>query len=193
MQFSIAGNCNGGQQAEASTTATVKIPAHADSAKRGRADLEKKSMLVVDDDKAILRGLVSILQSKGYEADTAETGKEAIRRSKAKTYNLALLDIKLPDMEGTELLVDLGKINPSMMKIMVTGYASLDNAVDSVNFGADAFLMKPVSPEKLLETVAEKLKEQEDAEKMTEDKVAEWIDGRLKATEQLEKARVSAK
>jgi len=150
-------------------------------------------MLVVDDDKAILRGLVSILQSKGYEADTAESGKEAISRSKAKTYNLALLDIKLPDMEGTELLVDLGKVNPSMMKIVVTGYASLDNAVDSVNFGADAFLMKPVSPEKLLETVAEKLKEQEDAEKMTEDKVAEWIDGRLKATEQLEKARVGAK
>jgi DNA-binding NtrC family response regulator len=149
--------------------------------------------LVVDDDKAILRGLVGILQSKGYDVDTAETGKETISKSKAKTYNLAVLDIKLPDVEGTELLIDLGKITPSLMKIMVTGYASLDNAVDSVNFGADAYLMKPVNPEKLLEIVAEKLKEQEDVEKMTEDKVAEWIDGRLKVTEQLEKARASGK
>jgi len=80
-----------------------------------------------------------------------------------------------------------------MMKIMVTGYASLDNAVDSVNFGADAYLMKPVSPEKLLDTVAEKLKEQEEIENMTEDKVAAWIDGRLKVTEQLEKARASGR
>jgi DNA-binding NtrC family response regulator len=136
---------------------------------------------------------VGILQSKGYDVDTAETGKETISKSKAKTYNLAILDIKLPDVEGTELLIDLGKITPSMMKIMVTGYASLDNAVDSINFGADAYLMKPVSPEKLLETVAEKLKEQEDVEKMTEDKVAEWIDGRLKVTEQLEKARAGSK
>jgi DNA-binding NtrC family response regulator len=136
---------------------------------------------------------VGILQSKGYDVDTAETGKETISKSKAKTYNLAILDIKLPDVEGTELLIDLGKITPSMMKIMVTGYASLDNAVDSINFGADAYLMKPVSPEKLLETVAEKLKEQEGVEKMTEDKVAEWIDGRLKVTEQLEKARAGSK
>lgn len=136
---------------------------------------------------------MGILQSKGYDVDTAETGKETISKSKAKTYNLAILDIKLPDVEGTELLIDLGKITPSMMKIMVTGYASLDNAVDSINFGADAYLMKPVSPEKLLETVAEKLKEQEDVEKMTEDKVAEWIDGRLKVTEQLEKARAGSK
>lgn len=136
---------------------------------------------------------MGILQSKGYDVDTAETGKETISKSKAKTYNLAILDIKLPDVEGTELLIDLGKITPSMMKIMVTGYASLDNAVDSINFGADAYLMKPVSPEKLLETVAEKLKEQEGVEKMTEDKVAEWIDGRLKVTEQLEKARACGK
>jgi len=149
--------------------------------------------LVVDDDKAILRGLGDILQSKGYDVDTAETGKETVSKCRAKTYNLAILDIKLPDVEGTQLLIDLGKITPSMMKIMVTGYASLDNAVDSVNFGADAYLMKPVSPERLLQTVAEKLKEQEDVEKMTEDKVAEWIDGRLKVTEQLERARASGK
>jgi len=155
--------------------------------------MDRKSILVVDDDKAILKGLVDILQSKNYDVDTAETGAEAIDKSKARTYNLALLDIKLPDMEGTRLLIDLSRITPSMMRIMVTGYASLDNAIDSVNFGADAYLMKPVSPEKLLETVAAKLKEQEDVEKMTDDKVAEWVDARLRMAEQLEKAHAKSK
>jgi len=155
--------------------------------------MDRKSILVVDDDKAILKGLVDILQSKNYDVDTAETGAEAIDKSKARTYNLALLDIKLPDMEGTRLLIDLSRITPSMMRIMVTGNASLDNAIDSVNFGADAYLMKPVSPEKLLETVAAKLKEQEDVEKMTDDKVAEWVDARLRMAEQLEKAHAKSK
>jgi len=155
--------------------------------------MDRKSILVVEDDKAILKGLVDILQSKNYDVDTAETGAEAIDKSKARTYNLALLDIKLPDMEGTRLLIDLSRITPSMMRIMVTGYASLDNAIDSVNFGADAYLMKPVSPEKLLETVAAKLKEQEDVEKMTDDKVAEWVDARLRMAEQLEKAHAKSK
>ena len=155
--------------------------------------MDRKNILVVDDDKAILKGLVDILRSKNYDVDMAETGAEAIDKAKATVYNLALLDIKLPDMEGTRLLIDLGKITPSMMKIMVTGYASLGNAIDSVNFGADAYLMKPVSPERLLETVAAKLKEQEEIEKMTDDKVAEWVDARLRVAEQLEKASTQSK
>lgn len=179
-------------EVSAGPTVTVNIPGVLLTSGEWYA-MARKSILVVDDDKAILKGLVGILQSKEYDVDTAESGAEAIAKAKVSTYNLALLDIKLPDMEGTRLLIDLSKLTPSMMKIMVTGYASLDNAIDSVNFGADAYLMKPVSPEKLLETVAAKLKEQEDVEKMTDDKVAEWVDGRLRMAEQLEKAHAKSK
>lgn len=138
----------------------------------------------MDDDKVILKSLKDILRSKGYIVDTAETAREAIKKSEAQFYNMALLDIKLQDMEGTELLSKMHKETPRMMKIMITGHASLENAVKSLNLGADAYIMKPVDPEQLLEVVDEKLKEQEEAERMTEEKVTEWIENRVRKLEQ---------
>jgi len=135
----------------------------------------KKSILIVDDDRAILNTAKEILQLEGYDVDVVETGLEAIKKTQTTFYHLALLDIKLPDMEGTELLNKMHRTTPKMMKIMITGFPSLDNAVDALNQGADAYLLKPVKPEELLKTVEEKLKEQEDAEKMSEENVKEWI------------------
>jgi len=145
-------------------------------------DREKK-ILVVDDDKAILKSFKSILESEGYIVDTAETGLEALEKTEAQFYNLLLLDIKLPDIEGTELLIEMHEYTPRMMKIMVTGHASLENAVESLNLGADGYIIKPVKPEELLRVVEEKLREQEEAEKMSEEKVAEWIQHRIRKLE----------
>jgi two-component system response regulator HydG len=133
---------------------------------------EKKSVLIVEDDKAIIKSFKDILQSEGYSVDSAETGREAIQKSKAQFYNLVLLDIKLPDMEGTKLLTTMHETSPKMVKIMITGYPSLENAVEALNMGADAYIMKPVNPEKLLALIEEKLKKQSQAEKMTEEKTA---------------------
>jgi len=146
-------------------------------------DEEKKSILVVDDDEAILKSFKKILELEGYIVDTAKTGGEAIEKSKDRFYNLALLDIRLPDMEGTKLLVKMHRTTPKMMKIMVTGYPSLENAVEALNLGADAYVIKPVDPEELLRVVEEKLKEQEEAEQMSEEKVAEWIKDRIQKLE----------
>ena len=143
----------------------------------------KKSILIVDDDKAILRSLRKILEAKGYDVDTAKTGREALERSEAGFFNLALLDIKLPDMEGTELLTRMRRETPRMMKIMVTGHPSLENAVEALNLGADAYIVKPVDPDELLEVVEEKLGEQEEAEGMSQEKVTEWIETRVRKLE----------
>jgi len=145
--------------------------------------VEKKNILVVDDDKSVLGSLKDILQSEGFSVDVAETGREAIEKSEARFYNLALLDIKLPDMEGTKLLIKLHRDTPQTIKIMITGYPSLENAVEALNLGADAYIMKPVNPERLLKVVDEKLKEQEEAEKMSEKKVAEWVETRVRKLE----------
>ncbi len=142
--------------------------------------MKKKSILVVEDDKAILKGLKGILQSEDYSVDTAETGQEALHKFKTKFFNLALLDIKLPDIEGTVLLRIMHENQPEMMKIMVTGYPSLENAVIALNRGADAYVIKPVNPEKLLDLIEGKLEEQSEAEKMTEEKVTEWIKTRAR-------------
>lgn len=142
--------------------------------------MEKKRILVVDDDEVVLESLRELLELKGYDVDTAEDGKEAIRKSKDNFYNLALLDIKLPDMEGTELLTKMHRNTPQMMKIMITGYPTLENAVEALNLGADAYVIKPLNPEELHRVVEETLKKQEAAEKMSEDKVAEWIKTRVR-------------
>jgi DNA-binding NtrC family response regulator len=136
---------------------------------------EKKSILIVEDDKAILKSLKHILQSEDYSVDTAENGREAVQKSKEKFFNMALLDIKLPDMEGTKLLVTMHENLPKMVKIMITGYPSLGNAVEALNRGADAYIIKPAKPEKLLALIEEKLEKQSQAEKMTEEKVVDWV------------------
>ena len=143
----------------------------------------KSSILIVEDDANIRETLSTILQQEGYSTDTAKNGQEAIEKSKTKYFNLALLDIKLPDMEGTKLLTTMHETSPKMVKIMITGYPSLENAVEALNMGADAYIMKPVKPEKLLALIEEKLKKQSQAEKMTEEKVTDWIKTRARKIE----------
>jgi len=141
---------------------------------------DKASILLVEDDANIRETLETILQQKGYTTDIAKNGREAIQKSKVKFFNLALLDIKLPDMEGTKLLSTIHETLPKMVKIMVTGYPNLENTVDSLNYGADAYIIKPFKTEKLLELIEEKLEKQSQAEKMTQEKLTEWIKTRVR-------------
>lgn len=122
----------------------------------------------------------AILQDEGYMVDLAGTGKEAIQKTTEKTYNVALLDIRLPDMEGVELLKLLKDGLPRTRKIMVTGYPSMQNAISALNKNADAYLLKPVDVEKLLATVKQQLIDQENELKFSEQKVAEFIESRVK-------------
>ena len=96
-------------------------------------------------------------------------------------YNIALLDIRLPDIEGVELLKLMKDTIPRMRKIMVTGYPSVQNAIAAVNRQADAYLVKPVDIEKLLETVKKQLQLQEEEQHFSEAKVAEFIETRVKS------------
>ncbi len=143
----------------------------------------KPRILIVEDDENIRETMKNILEQNGYKTDTAKTGREGEHKAKKKFYNLALLDIKLPDMEGTQLLVKLQEKTPKMVKIMVTGYPSLENAMEALNQGADAYVTKPVKPAKLLDLIKEKLEEQRQAEKMTENKVTDWIKTRARQLE----------
>src|SRR4030066_370602 len=96
-------------------------------------------ILVIDDDKIIRDTLQMTLEQKGYCVDKAENGKEAIAKSHANFYNLAIVDWRLPDMEGTKLLGKLKETTPKRAKIMLTGYPSMNNAIAAVNERAVAF------------------------------------------------------
>jgi DNA-binding NtrC family response regulator len=119
----------------------------------------KKTVIVIDDDKSILRTFTRILQKAGYYVDTAETGKEAIEKLTAQTYDVALIDIKLPDMDGPDLLMSKRENLANSVKILITGLSSGDYAPKTIQQGVDAFLIKPVKPEDLLSLIEEKLKD----------------------------------
>jgi two-component system response regulator AtoC len=117
---------------------------------------------------------------KGYAVETAKTGKEAIEKSKNHFFNLAVLDIKLPDIEGTELLTKMHETEPRMIKVMLTGFPNTTNAVESLNKRADAYVIKPVEPENLLKLVEQKLGEQDRELKMDKDKLIKYMESRDK-------------
>lgn len=121
---------------------------------------DKPNILIVDDDESFRKILIQIFNRKGFATEAVGTGKEAIERSQTKFYNLALLDIKLPDMDGVDLLGRLKQIHPDMGMIMITGHASLDNAVDALNRGASAYMIKPLSMDHVLAIVHEALEKQ---------------------------------
>jgi DNA-binding NtrC family response regulator len=108
------------------------------------------------------------------------SAREAIKKTDKKFYNLALIDIRLPDMEGIELLMKMRDTTPRMRKIIITGYPTLQNAVDAVNKGADAYVTKPFDVERVLNTISEQLRKQEQEKKYSQDKVAEFIETRVR-------------
>ena len=122
-------------------------------------------ILVIDDDGSIMKTIAAILQSEGYVVSTAENGKEAIEKSNTDFYRVALIDFRLPDMQGTELLTALRETTPKTVKIMVTGYPTLQNTIECVNKHADAYFIKPVDYENLLNTIKSLIQKQQESKK----------------------------
>ena len=145
-------------------------------------------ILIVDDDESIGKVLATILEDEGYTVDIAENGEKAIKKSEEEFYNLALIDIRLPDMEGIELLTRMKDTTPKMRKIIITGYPSIQNAIEAVNRGADAYLVKPFDMDKVLATIKEQLKLQEEEKRYSQEKVTEYIQTRIRELEEEKEA-----
>ena len=144
---------------------------------------EPARILIVDDDESIREVLTSILTDEGYIVDAVDTGEKAIKATHEKFYNLALIDIRLPDMEGTKLLTELKDTVPKMRKIIITGYPTLQNAIEAVNRGADAYIVKPINMDEALKTIREQLQKQAEEKKYSEQKIVEFIETRVKELE----------
>ena len=143
---------------------------------------QKGKILVVDDDESARRTLSLISAKSGYETETAQTGLEAIQKVQQRPCDVALVDIRLPDMAGTELLAPLRKVNPDIEVIMVTAYASAESAVRALNEGAFAYIFKPVNMDEVLATVREAfekqrlIKEKRQAEEALRASDQQWSD-----------------
>lgn len=127
---------------------------------------DRKRILIVDDDESTRRTLELIFKKKGYEIETAETGWEALEKAEDRAFNLALLDLRLPDTDGVDLLTPLKDAQPDIALIMVTGYASVKTAVRALNDGASGYITKPVDMDEVLAKVRDLLERQ----RLVEDK-----------------------
>jgi DNA-binding NtrC family response regulator len=117
------------------------------------------NVLIVDDNKEIRDSLLSILENEGYSVEEADNGKKAIQLSEKTPFDVALIDVILPDIKGTDLLHKLKEIQPKMVKVIITGYPSIENAAKSVNEGADGYIIKPFDTEELLEMIKRLIEE----------------------------------
>jgi len=118
-------------------------------------------ILVVDDDESLRKMLSGILRIKGYEVATAETGAEAMVEAERAFVNVALIDLKLPDMSGIEVLGRIKLATPLTEAIILTAHASLDTAVEATNKGAFSYLLKPCDIDKLLRHIHRALDQQQ--------------------------------
>ena len=123
------------------------------------------SILIVDDDAEVRSMLTSILEDEGYSVETVENGKKAIKICEKSPFDVALVDIDLPDVKGTELLNRLKEVQPKMVKIIITGHPSIENAVEAVNEKADGYVLKPFDVSRLLEMI----------KRLVEEKTTEYL------------------
>jgi len=102
-------------------------------------------LLVVDDEEGVRRSLKKVLERDGYDISLAENGNQAVDIVRADPYRIetVISDYKMPGIDGLETLIEIGKINPEVTRIMLTGYATMESAIESVNAGIDGFITKP--------------------------------------------------
>jgi len=108
-----------------------------------------EDILVIDDEVAVNNNIRKILAKKGYQVDQALTKEEALAKIQAKDYLIVLLDLKIPGVKGLELLEAVRDKNPATRVIIITGYASIETAVESARLGAVGYLPKPFTPDEM--------------------------------------------
>lgn len=118
-------------------------------------------ILVVDDDEGMRQTLELIFERQNYRVSTAETGQAALELAQVRFFNVALLDIRLPDMTGTSLLAQLKKIHPDLEVLLVTGYATLESAMQAITAGAAYYFIKPLDMDEVLARIKEILDKQQ--------------------------------
>jgi DNA-binding NtrC family response regulator len=119
--------------------------------------ITKANLLIVDDETVVRDSLGKWFEEEGYSVDTASSAHEALLKLPRQRWDLALLDIKMPGMDGIELHRKMREVDPGIIVIIMTGYASVDTAVQALKDGAYDYIMKPFDPDDLARLVAKAL------------------------------------
>jgi DNA-binding NtrC family response regulator len=118
----------------------------------------RNCILIIDDNKSVLRILAKILESAGFKCGMANSGKEALKKLKEHNFELAIIDVRLKDMNGLDLLETIQKTPSTMKKIILTGYPSDEDKIRAKELGAHHYLSKPIKSQKLIEIIQKSIK-----------------------------------
>jgi len=110
-------------------------------------------ILVIDDERSIRNTLQEILEYEKFKVETAVDGEEGLEKVKSNEYDVILCDIKMPKMDGLEVLDTILKIKPDATVVMITGHGTIENAVEAIKKGAYDFISKPLDLNRLLITI----------------------------------------
>jgi len=120
----------------------------------------RQCILVVDDEENSRLGLSKILNKSGYSVVTAENGRQALEVVKQARCDLVITDMKMPKMDGIELLKEIKEFDPRIGVIIVTAYGEVDSYLEAMNLGAFEYLNKPVKVEELKKVISKVLEQQ---------------------------------
>ncbi|MFA4827891.1 MAG: response regulator [Thermodesulfovibrionales bacterium] len=118
-----------------------------------------KKILVIDDDDGVRTTLSDLLRCKGYYTCEASSGKDAVEMVKSEDFDIVLLDLMMPGMDGLSTLRELRRLSPKARVIMITAFATVENAVDVIKKGASDYISKPFKTNELLVTIKRVLEE----------------------------------
>ena len=119
--------------------------------------MHKNNILIVDDDHELLSNLSEILRDRGYQTTEASSGQEALDKAASEGFDIVLLDQTMPKISGMDVLVELKKIRPRIKIIMITAFATIDNATQAIKKGASDYISKPFNVEDLDATISRTL------------------------------------
>ncbi|MGE5847628.1 MAG: response regulator, partial [Ignavibacteria bacterium] len=111
----------------------------------------KPKVLIVEDEKGLRLGAKRLLQGEGYNVTVAENGTEGVALGTSAEFDLAVIDLKMPDLDGIDVMKEIVKIFPNTICFIVTAYASYDTAIEAAKLGAYSYIPKPFNPPELLE------------------------------------------
>lgn len=115
----------------------------------------KPKILIVDDEERFRTTMCKLLAVRGLEASTTGDGKEALKELREKSYDVVILDVRMPEMSGIQVMTELRKLDPFIEVIIMTGYASVDTAKKIMELGAYDYMLKPYNVEELMEKIDE--------------------------------------
>jgi DNA-binding NtrC family response regulator len=119
--------------------------------------MEKKRVLVIDDERIVLDSITKILKGEDFEVEVTLSGRQGLEWALSKEYDIVLTDLRMPDIGGMRVLRDVKRAKPAMPVVMITGFGSVQSAVQAMKLGAAEYLEKPFDPETLVKVIQKAL------------------------------------